>query len=149
MDVYQILMQDHQLIQQIFSEIEQTGDGEVERREQLFERLQKELEDHAVVEEEIFYPEIGTYPETLELVADAFDDHAEFGAILQEIFEMRTNRDDWLERITEPRILVEQHMHKEEEKIFQLARTKLDESRAEQLNAQQAPALGSQTMGKS
>ena len=74
-----------------------------------------------------FTPEIGTYPETLELVADAFDDHAEFGAILQEIFEMRPNRDDWLEQISELKDLVEQHMHKEEEKIFQLARTKLDE----------------------
>jgi hypothetical protein len=30
MDVYQILMQDHQLIQQIFSEIGQTENSEVE-----------------------------------------------------------------------------------------------------------------------
>jgi hemerythrin superfamily protein len=136
MDVYQILMQDHQLIQQIFSEIEQTEDSEVERREQLFQILQKILEDHAVVEENIFYPEIEKYPETKELVADAFDEHAEFDAILQEIFEMRTNKDDWLQRISELKDVVQQHMRKEEEKIFQLARAKLDESRAEELGRQ-------------
>ena len=49
---------------------------------------------------------------------------------------MRPNRDDWLERISELKDLVEQHMHKEEEKIFQLARTKLDESRAKLLGRQ-------------
>ena len=127
MDVYQILMQDHQLIQQIFSEIEQTEDSEVERREQLFQRLQKILEDHTVLEENIFYPEIGKHPEAKELVADAFDEHAEIDAILQEIFEMRTNKNDWLERISELKDVVQQHMRKEEDKLFQSARSKLNE----------------------
>jgi len=45
MDVYQVLMQDHRVVEELFSEIEKSGDREVERREQLFARLRKELED--------------------------------------------------------------------------------------------------------
>ena len=54
MDVYQILMQDHRTVEQIFIEIEQTDDREVERREQLFGKLRVALEDHTVVEENYF-----------------------------------------------------------------------------------------------
>jgi CRISPR/Cas system endoribonuclease Cas6 (RAMP superfamily) len=76
MDVYQILMQDHRLIQQIFSEIEQTEGREVDRREQLFaiRNTSKGLQDYAIVDENTFYLEIEKYSETQELAADAFDD---------------------------------------------------------------------------
>jgi Hemerythrin HHE cation binding domain len=56
MDVYQILMQDHRSIKEIFIEIEQTDDREVERRQQLCEKLQAALEGHTVVEETLFLP---------------------------------------------------------------------------------------------
>jgi hypothetical protein len=58
MDLFQILMQDHRLTDQIFSDIEKTTPVEVRRREQLFADLRKGLETHNVVEENIFYPEI-------------------------------------------------------------------------------------------
>jgi len=118
MDIYQMLMQDHWLIQEIFSEIGQTKDTEVERRELLFKRLRNSLEDHAVIEENIFHPEIEKFSETQELVGDAFDNNAELDAILAEIAEMRTNKSDWLERSRELKNLVEEHMRKED-KIFQ------------------------------
>src|ERR1700756_5684365 len=76
MDVYQILMQDHRTVEQIFIDIEQTDDREAERREQLFGKLRLALEAHTVVEENLFYPEIEKYPATKELVAEAFRAHA-------------------------------------------------------------------------
>jgi hemerythrin superfamily protein len=136
MDIYEMLMQDHRLIEELFSEIEQTRDEEVEQRELLFTRLQKALENHEIMEENIFYPEIEKYPETKELLAQAFDDHANFDAILQEIREMRTNKGDWLERISELKDVVQRHMREQEDKMFQLARAKLGKSRAEELGRQ-------------
>jgi hemerythrin superfamily protein len=59
MDVYQVLMQDHRIVDELFNEIEKSDDREVERREQLFARLRKELEAHTLIEEDIFYPWIG------------------------------------------------------------------------------------------
>jgi hemerythrin superfamily protein len=56
MDVYQVLMQDHRIVDALFREIEKSDDREIERREQLFAKLRKELEDHTLIEEDIFYP---------------------------------------------------------------------------------------------
>ena len=60
----------------------------------------------------------------------------EIDSILQEIFEMRTNKDDWLERISQLKDVVQQHMRKQEDKLFQSVRAKLDEIRAEELGRQ-------------
>ena len=136
MDVYQILMQDHRTVEQIFIEIEQTDDREVERREQLFGKLRVALEAHTVVEENIFYPEIDKYPAIKELVAEAFDEHAEFEQTLQQISELPTDKADWLEMIKELEEVVQEHVHKEEDKMFPAARKELDESRAEELGRQ-------------
>jgi iron-sulfur cluster repair protein YtfE (RIC family) len=136
MDLYQILMQDHRTVEQLFIEIEQTDDREVERRERLFEKLRVALEAHTVVEENLFYPEIEKYPATKELVAEAFDEHAEFEQTLQQISELPTDRADWLEMIKELEEVVQEHVRKEEEKMFPAARKELDESRAEELGRQ-------------
>jgi iron-sulfur cluster repair protein YtfE (RIC family) len=136
MDVYQILMQDHRIVEELFSEIEKSDDREVERREQLFAKLRKELEDHSLVEENIFYPWIEKLLATKELVEQSFEEHAEFEAILQEISEMHTNKDDWLEKINELKDVVQRHVHREEDKMFPAAREELNESRAKELGRQ-------------
>jgi hemerythrin superfamily protein len=133
MDLYQILMQDHRLTDQIFSDIEKTTAAEVRRREQLFADLRKGLEAHNVVEENIFYPEIERLSATRELAGDAFDEHAEIEAILQEIAELPTDKDEWSEQIAELKVVVEEHVRKEENRIFPAARNLFDEARAEEL----------------
>ena len=133
MNLYQILMQDHRLTDQIFSDIEKTTAAEVRRREQLFADLRKGLETYNVVEENIFYPEIESLSATRELVGDAFDEHAEIDAILQEIAELPTDKDEWSERIAELKVVVQEHVRKEEDRIFPAARNLLDEARAEEL----------------
>jgi hemerythrin superfamily protein len=136
MDVYQVLMQDHRIVEELFSEIEKSDDREVERREQLFARLRKEFEDHSVVEENIFYPSIEKLLGTKEFVEQSLEEHAGIEAILQEISEMRTNKGDWLEKINELKDVVQRHVHREENKMFPAARKELDESRAEELGRQ-------------
>jgi hemerythrin superfamily protein len=136
MDVYQVLMQDHRRVEHLFGEIEKTDNREVEKRAQLFATLRKEIEDHSIVEENIFYPWIEKLLGTKELVEQSFEEHAGFEAIIQEIFQMRTNKDDWLEKISELKDVVQQHMRNEEDKMVPAARKELNESRAEELGRQ-------------
>lgn len=133
MDVYQILLRDHQTIQQIFSEIEKTNVGEAERRELLFNTLRGKLEAHEILEETVFYPEIDKFPIAGELVNLAFEEHAEFDAILQEISELPVDKPEWLERVAELKDLVQQHIINEETRLFPAARKELPDNRAEQL----------------
>ena len=136
MDVYQTLLQDHRTIQKIFDEIERSNVSEVEHREQLFGNLREELETHVILEEIIFYPEIDKFPIAGELVDVAFDEHAEFDAILQEISELPVAKADWLERISELKDMVQQHIVNEENRLFPAARKELDDCRAEELGRQ-------------
>jgi iron-sulfur cluster repair protein YtfE (RIC family) len=133
MDVYQTLLQDHQTIQQILSKIEKTNVSEVERREVLFSTLREKLEAHEILEETIFYPEIDKFPIAGELVNVAFEEHAEFDAILQEISELPVDKPEWLERVAELKDLVQQHIINEENRMFPAARKELPDSCAEQL----------------
>lgn len=136
MDVYQVLINDHRMVDKLFIEIEKSDDREIEQREQLFARLRKELEDHTLIEEDIFYPLIEKLLGTKELVEQSFEEHAGFEAILQEISEMRTNRDDWREKINELKDVVQRHVRREEDRMFPAARKELHESRAEELGKQ-------------
>jgi iron-sulfur cluster repair protein YtfE (RIC family) len=132
MDVYQTLLQDHQTIQQILSKIEKTNVSESERRELLFSTLREKLEAHEILEETVFYPEIDKFPIAGELVNVAFEEHAEFDAILQEISELPVDKLEWLERVAELKYLVQQHIINEENRMFPAARKELPDSRAEQ-----------------
>ena len=98
-----------------------------ERREQLFARLRKELEAHTLIEEDIFYPWIEKLLGLKDLVEQSFEEHAGFEAILQEISEMRTNKDDWLEKIDELKDVVQRHVRMEEDR-YPPARKELDDS---------------------
>jgi len=129
-------MKDHRIVDKLFSEIEKSDDREVKGREQLFERLWKKLEDLTLIEEDIFYPWIEKSLGTKELVEQSFEEHVEFEAILQEISQMRTNKDDWLEKINELKDVVQRHVRMEEDKMFPAARKELDASRAEELGRQ-------------
>jgi Hemerythrin HHE cation binding domain len=58
MDVYQILLQDHRTLRQIFTQLSKSSISEVRQREQLFRTLQNDLEAHEILEETVFYPEM-------------------------------------------------------------------------------------------
>jgi hemerythrin-like domain-containing protein len=49
---------------------------------------------------------------------------------------MRTNKSDWLEKISELKDVVQRHVRREEDMMFPAARKELDESRAEELGRQ-------------
>jgi iron-sulfur cluster repair protein YtfE (RIC family) len=98
--------------------------------------LQEELEAHVILEETVFYPEIDKLPIAGEFVDVAFDDHAEFDAILQEISELPVDKPDWLERVVELKDVVRRHIVNEENTLFPVARKELDDCRAEELGRQ-------------
>ena len=136
MDVFQRLIQDHRIAEQRFAEIEKTTEKEAERRELLFAKLREGLEAHEVLEEEYLYPEIDEVLSAKAVVAEALDEHADFDAILQEISEIPADKGEWLEKICELKDMVRGHVRKEEEKMFPVARSKLAQSRAEELGRQ-------------
>jgi hemerythrin superfamily protein len=136
MNVFQKLMHDHRISEQLFAEIERTSDKETERRKQLFRELRAGLEAHETLEEEILYPEIEQSPSTKLVIGDALEAHAEFDAVLQEISEIPANKSEWTDRIHELREMIYEHVRMEEETLFPAAGTQFSETRAEELGQQ-------------
>ena len=127
MDVYQTLLQDHQTIWQILSNIEKTNVSEAERRELFFSTLREKLEAHEILEETVFYPEIDKFPDR-----GRTRERGVRGAHRirrNPIGDIRVT----LERVAELKDLVQQHVINEENRMFPAARNELPDSRAEQL----------------
>jgi iron-sulfur cluster repair protein YtfE (RIC family) len=146
MDVYQILIQDHQMIAKMFEQTADTSNVEAERRKQLFSDLWTALENHELTEENDFFPELveassfspeaGKNAATKELIAELFDDHSDFEGIFQQISHLSTASDEWLERVNELGDLVREHARKEEDELFPAARRELDQTRGEEIGRQ-------------
>jgi hemerythrin-like domain-containing protein len=146
MDVYQILIQDHQMIAKMFEQIADTSNVEAEHRKQLFSDLWTALENHELTEENDFLPELveasSFSPDAdknaaiKELVAEFFDDHSDFEGIFQQISHLSTASDEWLERVNELGDLVREHARKEEDELFPAARRELDQTRGGEIGRQ-------------
>jgi hemerythrin-like domain-containing protein len=146
MDVYQILIQDHRTIAKMFEEIAAMSNREAERRKQLFSDLWTALEEHEITEENDFLPELieassfsseaGKSVMIKELVGEIFDDHSDFEALFQQISNLSTDSDEWLERINELGALVREHASKEDDKLFPAARRELDQFWAQEIGRQ-------------
>ena len=136
MDVFEKLMQDHRILGRCFAEIERTSDKDAARREQFFQELQAKLEAHEMFEEEVVYPEIDQIPQAASMIGEAYESHAEFDGIAQELSYVHVTDSEWIRRIRELKELIQEHARMEEERLFPAARAGLAETRAGELGRQ-------------
>ena len=64
MNAFTLLKTDHEKVAGILASIEETTERAVKGRDELFARLKEELDLHAKIEEEIFYPALEEAEET-------------------------------------------------------------------------------------
>ena len=70
----EMLREDHRKVQGLFEKSEESSDG----KEQICEQTIAELETHATLEEEIFYPAAREQIEDKELIDEAQEEHQAF-----------------------------------------------------------------------
>ena len=64
MNAFTLLTEDHEKVAGILEKIEATTERATKGREELFAQLKNELDVHARIEEEIFYPVLEEHEET-------------------------------------------------------------------------------------
>jgi iron-sulfur cluster repair protein YtfE (RIC family) len=154
MDAFELMMNDHRKVSDIFDRIES---GDASLRRELFPRLKQELDVHAHVEETIFYPALKERPETRDIAAHAYSEHNEVKQLLDELHAGLGGADDgaWAAKLTKLRQSVEHHVREEEGQMFTQARAALADAQVAQLGArmqeakQQQQAVLSATKGMS
>ncbi|TMD40908.1 MAG: hypothetical protein E6I88_08640 [Chloroflexi bacterium] len=92
MDAITLLKNDHRQVEKLFKEIEK-GDG---NREKLFKELKDELDVHAQIEEQLFYPAVRDAKQTHEIVLESFEEHKQVKMVLMDLEKADKNTEHWL-----------------------------------------------------
>ena len=130
MDAFSLLKADHQKVAELFEQLESAG-GQGKLR--VFEQIKTELELHAEIEEQIFYPALEEPEETHELTLEAYQEHAVVKKLLRELGGARTANSDWQAKAKVLQENVEHHVEEEENELFPKAEAALGEEEIERL----------------
>jgi iron-sulfur cluster repair protein YtfE (RIC family) len=133
MDLYQMLIQDHRTVDDLFDRIEKSGERAEKTRQQLFDKLRQELELHTQLEERIVYPDFKKHSAVKEFIGEALEEHAEVKKMLREIGRMEPSAAEWSAKIKDLKEAVQHHVHEEEHEIFPTARKEISREEADDL----------------
>jgi hemerythrin superfamily protein len=139
MDALELLKQDHAKVKKLFDKAEGVDNKEQKR---IFSQIKTELEVHAQIEENIFYPAMQRYDGLKELVAESLKEHSGMKALLQEMVTL-TDPEEFKDTLEELIDNVEHHAEDEEEgKMFPKVRELVSANELQKLGAQLQAAKG-------
>ena len=133
MDAFALLKADHEKVAGILDTIEGTTERAIKGREELFGKLKEELDLHARIEEEIFYPALEEEDETREITLEAYEEHRLVKQLLSELEAEPKDTEEWTAKFTVLKENIEHHVEEEEGEMFSKARKVLSKSDAEVL----------------
>jgi hemerythrin superfamily protein len=121
-----LLRQDHTKVKNLFREFEDTDDAK--RRKEIAEEVFMELDIHAQIEEEIFYPAIRSQEDPVgdmeETMNEADEEHHIAKVIMKELKSMRSVDGKYAAKFTVLAENVKHHIGEEEAEIFTKAAEK-------------------------
>jgi hemerythrin superfamily protein len=115
----QSLRQDHKRVEGLFKKCEQAKGTDAKKRFAM--QAMNELEVHAQLEEEIFYPAVKKAIEETQLVDEAREEHKEAKSLMAELRKLQGHNDgadDFEEKFSELVQAVEHHVQEEENEMF-------------------------------
>jgi hemerythrin superfamily protein len=133
MDVFSLLMKDHQEMSRLLTTLhDATVRGDRAERQRLFGQIKHELSVHAQVEEEHVYPVFQQAEPTSDAAAEALEEHRKLKTL---VTALESGADDttWVSKMLELKKAVEHHVQEEEQDLFVKGRKVLTPAEAEEL----------------
>ena len=131
-DAVDMLVHDHEEVKQLFEQFER-GSGEM--KGDLAQRIFTELQIHAALEEEIFYPaakrelttvDLGEGEDKEEFLAISLEEHTSAKELIGALRKMDMNSAEYQERFAELKEDVLSHASEEEDVLFPAAKLKMN-----------------------
>jgi len=119
----EVLKADHAMVKGLFRDYDKLGDGAVAGEQKIFDRIKKELDVHAAVEEEIFYPavaELGEEKDVEETIREALEEHKIVRTLLGELSGLGPEDEAFEAKMKVLSENVEHHSDEEEDEMFPL-----------------------------
>lgn len=120
----EMLREDHRKVQQLFQEFDQSEDAASKR--QIAQTAIQELEMHAALEEEIFYPAAMEQLDEPDLINEAQEEHHVVRLLANELKKLRGNEERFKAKFTVMAESVKHHIQEEEGELFPQIEDKLD-----------------------
>lgn len=140
-DAIALLKEDHAKVRALLASLEKSTDGKPERRATLLQKIERELEIHTTIEEEIFYPAYRDKAEAKEDRKLYFEAHEEHGVVklyLPEMHQGGLAGEKFAAKAKVLKELVEHHAKEEEKEMFKSARKLLSKDELRDLGARMA-----------
>ena len=133
MNAFAVLKADHEKVAGILETIEQTTERAIKSRDEMFAQLKTELDLHAMIEEEIFYPALEESEETRDITLEAYEEHRMVKQLLAELEAEPKDTEEWTAKFTVLKENIEHHVEEEEGEMFTKARKALREEEIQSL----------------
>ena len=135
MDALELLKQDHKKVKELFKQVEGVeGD---KQKKKIFNQIKSELETHARIEEDIFYPAVQNYDELRDKVLESVEEHKQIKTLLREIDDLATDSEKFEPKLKVLQENVEHHAEEEEEgEMFPKVRKLMTKAELEELGEQ-------------
>jgi hemerythrin-like domain-containing protein len=141
MDAIALIKADHKTVEALFKQFEQVKeDGDDAAKKRVVDQISRELEAHADIEEEIFYPEVKAKAEEegQELVDEAVEEHHLVKVTLGELASLPPSDAAYDAKVTVLIENVRHHVEEEEEEMLPQAGELLGADRLAQLGQRMA-----------
>lgn len=136
-----LLKEDHDKVRKMLKELSDTTTRAEKKREELLQKIEKELEVHTTIEEEIFYPafkEAGK-SEHAKMYFEAREEHrAVEDLVLPDLKKTEPKSDQFSGRAKVLKELIEHHADEEESSMFPEAKRSMSKQQLEELGARMA-----------
>ncbi len=137
MNAIELLEQDHQKVRKLLGELANTTNRATKKRQDLLEKVSKELRIHTTLEEEIFYPclkEAGKNSEDEKMYFEALEEHrAAEELVLPDLEATDPSSAEFAGRAKVLKELIEHHASEEEKEMFPRMRKLIDKETLDQL----------------
>jgi hypothetical protein len=108
----QLIRRDHKKVEGLFDKFEETKKGDAKKR--IVDQVIQELEIHAKVEEEIFYPAVRKHLGEEDMLEEAKQEHEQAKQIIRELRNVRAEDEQLEDKFSELAECVKHHVEEEE-----------------------------------
>lgn len=140
MDAVSLIEQDHRHVEDLFKQFETAGPQAYKTKDDLVLQITQELQAHATIEEEVFYPAVAAMAaeDGKELVQEAVEEHQQIKQLLAELGQMTAEDDGFDDKVRTLIDNVRHHVEEEESEMLPQAQQVLGGDRIRQLGERMA-----------
>lgn len=132
-EIIDMLKEDHKKVKKAFTDFEKLSADDTEQCEAIVERTCAELEVHAAIEEELFYPAVREAIEQTDLIDEAEVEHQSLKMLIEQLKTLDADDEKYAASFTVLGEYVKHHVREEESEIFELLpRAKVDWEKLQQ-----------------